>query len=98
MKLSVVIPAHNEASQIVSTVRNLDDQLRLAGIGHEIVVVNDHSTDDTELLLDEFCSESPTVRYVNNQNPPGFGLAIRAGQDEFSGDAVAIYMGDASDR
>ena len=98
MKLSVVIPAHNEAGQIVSTVRNLDDQLRLAGIDHEIIVVNDHSFDETEPLLDEICKESRTIRYVNNEQSPGFGLAVRAGLEEFTGDAVAVYMADASDR
>jgi len=98
MKLSVVIPAHNEAGQIISMLRNVDDQLRVAGIDHEIIVVNDHSSDDTEQLLREFCRDTRTTRYINNPGPAGFGLAVRTGLEQFTGDAVAVYMADASDR
>src|ERR1041385_8152196 len=98
MNLSVVIPAHNEAGQIISTLQNLDDQLRAAAIDHEIIVVNDHSTDDTELLLRDFCRNNRAVRYINNAHPPGFGLAVRARLADFTGDAVAVFMADASDR
>src|SRR5439155_5914641 len=98
MKLSVVIPAHNEAGQIISMLRNVDDQLRVAGIDHEIIVVNDHSSDDTEQLLREFCRDTRTTRYINNPGPAGFGLPVRTGLEQFTGDAVAVYMADASDR
>ncbi len=98
MKLSVVIPAHNEAGQIISTLCNLDDQLTNVGIDHEIIVVNDHSSDDTEFLLRDICRENRSIRYINNQRAPGFGLAVRSGLDEFTGEAVAVYMADASDR
>jgi dolichol-phosphate mannosyltransferase len=98
MKLSVVIPAHNEAGQIIATLRHLDDQLRMAGIEREIIVVNDHSTDETEQLLREISRDSRTIRYINNHRSAGFGLAVRAGLEKFSGDAVAVYMADASDR
>src|SRR4051812_30738641 len=98
MKLSVVVPAHNEAGQIQSTLENLQQRLQATGIEYEIIVVNDHSTDETEGILLETCSRLPQIRYVNNVKAPGFGLAVRTGLDEFNGDAVAVYMADASDR
>jgi len=98
MRLSVVIPANNEAGQIESTLRNLHDQLNTAGIEHEIVVINDHSTDRTESILQRISREIGSIRYLNNPYTPGFGLAVRAGLEGFTGDAVAIYMADASDR
>lgn len=97
MKLSVVIPAHNESEVIGKTVRELTAALSAAEISHEIVVVNDNSSDRTEKLLKQLVREFASVRYVNNCPPHGFGHAVRKGLSEFSGDAVAIYMADGSD-
>lgn len=97
MKLSVVIPANNEGGSIASTVRALFAELRREEIEHEIVVVNDNSTDETETILRQLIGEIPTLRYLNNPAPNGFGFAVRRGLDCFSGDAVAVFMADASD-
>ena len=75
--LSVVIPAHNEEGHIADTVRGLVDTLRRAGIDYEIVVVNDNSNDATERILVSLISSDPGVRYINNEPPNGFGLAVR---------------------
>ena len=50
--LSVVIPAHNEEGRIGGTVREIHAALRAAAIAHEILVVNDNSTDGTQAVLD----------------------------------------------
>jgi dolichol-phosphate mannosyltransferase len=97
MKLSVVIPAHNEEGCIELTLRNLYIHLRYSKVPHEILVVNDNSSDRTEAILKRLKREIKTLRYVNNQPPNGFGFAVRCGLDHFSGDAVALYMADASD-
>lgn len=98
MKLSVVIPAHNEAEGISHTVRALADILAAEHIDYEILVINDSSSDDTEAVLQTLCGEIAGVRYLNNEPPNGYGLAVRKGLEHFSGDAVAVYMADASDR
>jgi len=98
MKLSIVIPAHNESVDIESTVLHLHERLATGQIDHEILVVNDHSTDGTEEVLAGLCRRLPAVRCLNNPYSRGFGLAVRWGLENFNGDAVAIYMGDASDR
>lgn len=98
MKLSVVIPAHDEEACIESTVRALLATLEAEEIDHEILVVNDASRDGTEAILRRLSDELETVRYVNNRPPHGFGHAVRCGLEHFAGDAVAVYMADASDR
>lgn len=98
MKLSIVIPAHNEEGCIADTVRTLNTRLRAENIAHEILVINDNSSDDTENILCQLRNEIAEVRYVNNAPPHGFGFAVRKGLENFTGDAVAIYMADASDR
>jgi len=98
MKLSVVIPAHNEEGVIEATVRALYDKLDAEGIDHEIVVINDNSTDGTGALLDRLSVEIPSLRAHRNLPPNGFGFAVRKGIQIANGDAVAIVMADASDR
>jgi len=98
MKLSVVIPAHNEEHCLDATLRALYDQLRDARIAHEILVVNDNSSDRTEEVLRSLQNQVPTLRYLNNKPPHGFGFAVRKGLANYTGDAVAFYMADASDR
>jgi dolichol-phosphate mannosyltransferase len=97
MKLSIVIPAHNEEGCIESTVRDLVGHLSNAGVDHEILVVNDDSSDATESILQNLQREIRGVRSVNNGPPHGFGLAVRKGLESYTGEAVAVYMADASD-
>ncbi len=98
MKLSVVIPAHNEVDCIENTVRALSTQLNAEKIPYEILVVNDNSSDGTEEVLKKLNQENPSIVYVNNTPPHGYGFAVRCGLERFTGDCIAIYMADASDR
>ncbi len=96
-RLSVVIPARDEEGCIASTVHHLNLELRLRGVPHEIVVVDDGSSDRTAEILAEVAREIPELKPVRNDGPHGFGLAIRKGLDVFTGDAVVIMMADESD-
>jgi dolichol-phosphate mannosyltransferase len=96
-KLSVVIPARDEAGCIVSTVEHLHLELRMQGVPHEIVVVDDGSTDSTWRLLEETAERIGELMPVRNPGPHGFGRAIQWGLTAFTGDAVVIMMADESD-
>src|SRR6516165_8004243 len=97
MLLSVVIPAHNEAGCIASTVEGLVLTLRREDIPHEVVVVDDGSTDSTPEILRELRARRSGLKIVTNTGEHGFGMAIRAGLDHCTGDAIALMMADASD-
>lgn len=97
LRLSVVVPAHNEAESIGATVTALADTLTAERIPHEILVVDDASSDDTAAVVHEVSTRNPSVRCIRSHLPPGFGHAIRAGLDHYTGDAVAIFMADQSD-
>jgi dolichol-phosphate mannosyltransferase len=97
MKLSIVIPAHNEQESLQMTVDRVVAALRQAQIDHEVLIVEDNSTDGTLMVCQQLSIAYPQVRYVQNQPPNGFGFAVRKGLAEFRGDAVAIVMADASD-
>lgn len=95
--LSVVVPAHNEADSISATVGAIADALARDGIDHEILVVDDASSDDTEAVAHALAAENPRIHYHRSHNPRGFGYAVRAGLDLFQGDVVAVVMADGSD-
>ncbi|MCE2741047.1 MAG: glycosyltransferase family 2 protein [Sphingobacteriales bacterium] len=97
MKLSVVIPAYNEAEGITETIQHIYSKLVAENIVHEILVVNDNSKDNTLAVLTQLQSEITTLVVHTNAGPNGFGYAIRYGLERFSGDCVAIVMADLSD-
>ena len=97
MKLSVIIPARDESGCVAGTATCVLSALRKAGIPREILVVDDGSTDETALVVEELAGREPDVRLVRNYGRHGFGMAVRLGIQHATGDAVAIFMADASD-
>jgi dolichol-phosphate mannosyltransferase len=97
MKLSVVIPARDEAESLPVTLAGLAAALDQEKGDYELLVVDDGSTDGTGDVVRRLGSANPRIRCVRSPNPPGFGFAVRAGLDAFTGDAVAIVMADGSD-
>jgi dolichol-phosphate mannosyltransferase len=97
MKLSVVIPARDEAQSIKQTVSGVTAALRSAGIDHEVLVVDDSSSDGTMAAVEELAAADPSIRGLRSHYRNGFGFAVRAGLEAFTGDAVAIVMADGSD-
>lgn len=95
--LSIVIPARDEEGCIASTVEHLHLELKLHGVPHEIVVVDDGSKDRTWTILQEVCERVPTLAPVQNAGMNGFGRAITCGLDAAKGDALVIMMADESD-
>lgn len=97
MKLSVVIPAHDEADVIEPTLREITATLARHAVDYELIVVDDASADGTAAVVAQVAAEDERVRCIRNPKPPGFGYAVRAGLDAYAGDAVAIMMADGSD-
>lgn len=97
LKLSVIIPAHNEEENIGPTVTDIAAELRKEEIPFEIVAVNDNSRDETEAAIKRMQAEIPELLLINRTLPAGFGRAIRTGLENFTGDVVIPVMADLSD-
>jgi dolichol-phosphate mannosyltransferase len=97
LKLSVLIPAHNEADSIRSTVAGVAAALEREAIDYEVLVVDDGSSDGTGAVVEPMAEENGRVHVMRSDYPNGFGFAVRAGLERSQGDAVAIVMGDGSD-
>lgn len=95
--LTVLIPAKDEEGCIASTIEHLHVELNLRGVSHEILVVDDGSSDKTWSILQAEAQKIPALKPLKNPGPHGFGRAITRGLDAMSGDAVVIMMADESD-
>ena len=96
MKLSVIVPARNEEGCIVETVQGALAALERERIPHEIIVVDDGSTDSTVARVTTLTGDNSVVLVIN-KGRHGFGMAVRAGLEQSTGEAIAIMMADASD-
>ena len=95
--LSVVIPARDEEGCIASTVEHLHRELRAQDVPHEIVVVDDGSSDRTREILEQLKLRLPNLVPTRNTGLHGFGRAVSWGLNQAKGDAVVIMMADESD-
>jgi dolichol-phosphate mannosyltransferase len=97
MKLSIVIPAHNEEESIGQTVCEIIGELTREKIDYEIIIVEDNSTDFSFKIITDLSRKYPNVKAIRRSPPKGFGRAIREGLQHVTGDVVATVMGDLSD-
>ncbi|MRS12094.1 MAG: glycosyltransferase [Actinobacteria bacterium] len=96
--LSVVVPVFGSEQILPHTHRRLSDVLRvLPDLDYEIVFVNDHSPDGALTVLRGLAAEDPRVRIISLSRNFGHQIAISAGLDAASGDAVVTIDDDLQD-
>src|SRR5687768_10571851 len=80
-KLSVVIPAYNEAGTLRELIRRVVDAVLLPNVSREIIVVDDCSTDGTAKILDDLPTLFPGTDFKIKHKPvnEGKGAALRDG-------------------
>ncbi len=92
--LSVVVPVFNEKDRVAETIPRISRYLTTAFPDHEIVAVDDGSSDGSAAILERLRGVIPrlrVVRYVPNQ---GKGVAVRAGFDAATGQWIAVVDAD----
>lgn len=95
-KLSIIIPAYNEARTIHQILDKVREVELPTGLDREIVVVNDCSTDGTREALMAYQQKYPAcpLRYLEHQQNMGKGAALHTGIREASGDMIIIQDAD----
>jgi len=92
--LSIVIPAYNEAANIVETLRHVTGALSKLDLDAEILVVDDGSRDETSTLVQVVAGRLHGVRLLRHETNRGFGAAYRTGVDAAGGDHIVMVHGD----
>jgi len=93
--LSVVAPMLDEEELAREFCERVGSALE--AVPHELIVVDDGSTDGTAEILDEVAARDPRVRVLHLSRPFGHQMAITAGLDHAAGDVVVMIDGDLQD-
>ena len=92
--LSIIIPAYNESENIVATLENVARALEPLPLRHEILVIDDGSTDATAALVTSSVKRFPAVRLLINERNMGFGWSYRRGVEAAALDHIVMVHGD----
>ncbi|MCH3964840.1 MAG: glycosyltransferase family 2 protein [Clostridium sp.] len=96
--ISVMVPAHNEEKVIARTVRSLLN-LEYPENKYEIIIINDNSSDNSTLILEEIKKNNPcrNLSVINTDNITGGrgkSNALNIGFKKSCGEFLAIYDAD----
>ena len=92
--LSVIIPAYNEAGNILATLENVTTAFAPLDLPHEILVIDDGSRDNTAELVRSNLSRFPGVRLIQNEKNMGFGWSYRRGVESAALAHIVMVHGD----
>lgn len=93
-RVSVVIMAWNEAATIAAVVAEIGSELGRLGVSHEILVLDDGSTDGTGKIADELSRTLPHVRVHHHGENLGLGAVYRTGFLRARGELVTFFPAD----
>ncbi|MBX6753308.1 MAG: glycosyltransferase family 2 protein [Thermorudis peleae] len=93
-KLSVVLPAYNEALNLEGVVRRALEVLPSLAPEFELIIVDDGSTDGTGPLADHLAQLSPTIRVIHHERNRGYGAALTSGFQAATGDFIMFMDAD----
>jgi dolichol-phosphate mannosyltransferase len=94
---SVVVPVYNEELVVNETYRRLKNVMESTGEPYEIIFVNDGSRDGTREIVTGLCRQDKNVKLIDLSRNFGHQLAITAGMDNASGQAVIVIDADLQD-
>lgn len=95
-KLSILIPAYNESKTIHLILNKVKAVQLLNNIEKEIVIVNDHSTDNTREVLEQYVKDNPelAIRLFDQPHNMGKGAAIHKAIELATGDYLVVQDAD----
>ena len=91
MKLSIVMPVYNEAA---ATIERAVDGVRALKVPHEIICVDDASTDGTREILERLLADGRVDIFVKQERNRGKGFAVRTGIQRANGEIVVVQDAD----
>ena len=97
MDISIVVPIFNEEKNITILYERLKNAANAISPNHELIFVNDGSTDASFFELMKLAENDSQVFYINLSRNFGHQIAVTAGLEYSKGDSVVIIDGDLQD-
>jgi len=95
LTVSVILPCYNEEKSVESTLKVVS--AALAPIpAHEIILVNDGSTDGSAAVLEKLAASYPKLRIITHEVNRGYGAALKTGIRRANGELIAITDADGT--
>jgi glycosyltransferase involved in cell wall biosynthesis len=94
---SIVVPIRNESESVSELVASIEQSLRALGKSHEIIFVDDGSTDDTLGTLKALARTEPAIRIVSFRRNAGKSMALACGFEMAAGEYVLTLDADLQD-
>ncbi len=96
MKVSIILPAYNEAKRIEKTVEIVREQMDKIGYDYEIIIAEDGSTDGTDIIARELAERDDKIIHIHSDERLGRGKALTNAIKEAKGEIVAYLDVDLS--
>jgi glycosyltransferase involved in cell wall biosynthesis len=97
MRVSIIVPAHNEEANIKPLAKALLDMAERHRLDAEIILVDDNSTDSTPKIADSLAKKHSKIVALHRKKEPGMGNALKEGTKRAKGQYVVWVMGDRAD-
>lgn len=95
-KFSIIIPCRDEVDNVEIITKNILDDCKYKKEDYEIIFINDFSSDQTLIKLEQVSNKNSNIIYFDNKKK-GLGGAISLGLQKFQGNYVTIMMCDSAD-
>ena len=90
--LNIIVPLKNEENNIKNLVENLTPVFKKIDKKINLSLIDDHSTDRTWEILQEYQKKLFFIKIYKNENETGFGNALKFGVEKNENDAIIILQ------
>ena len=95
--ISIILPIYNEQDGLASFMRSLESELTKLKEDVEVIFINDGSTDDSLVLVKNYCDSNNRYKYLDLSRNFGHQIAVTAGIDHALGDKIVLMDADGQD-
>jgi glycosyltransferase involved in cell wall biosynthesis len=92
--ISIIVPALNEERNILESLKAIITSCESLNLNYQIIVVDDHSTDQTYSLVSNEYYQNKSIEIYKNPNAKGLGSAYEFGLGKSNGIYTTWVPGD----
>ena len=95
--ISIILPIYNEQEGLAAFVQSLENELTKLKEDVEVIFINDGSTDNSLVLIKNYCDSNNRYKYLDLSRNFGHQIAVTAGIDHALGNKIVLMDADGQD-